>query len=140
MGIPITPTPDPFADDCLDCYPAGGTPLIVYAIFKGISQGVNWVPGMPPPPNDVFELIQHGVDPCRWTYNGDKWHVAYEAVILAPPVPGSGLSVGTQEEVPKMGFTAWIDKFCHASFQNEPWPPPLQYYTGGAGWIFTLTI
>ncbi|MBA7623570.1 hypothetical protein ES703_30967 [subsurface metagenome] len=140
MGIRVEPLPDPFANDCLRCYPPGKTPRILYAVFKGIELGINWNPALPPPPNDTFELIQHDLIHCTWTYDGDKWHVVYEAEIFPPAGPGSGLAIGTQEEVPKMGFASFLPLLCHASFDNRVHDPPLQYYTGGSGWIFTLTI
>jgi len=140
MGIRVDPIGDPIGDDCLRCYEPGETPQILYATFRDIERGANWIPALPPPPNTVFQLIQSDVTPCLWGYTGVIWEVSYLASSWPPPpaVPVSSLHIGQVPFIPVFSSTA--DGECSGHFENEITEPPNMFYKGGAGWIFSLTI
>lgn len=140
MGIPITPFPDPYGNDCLQCYDAGKTPQILYAIFKGIAIGDLWDDDWPGPPNHVFQIIQDGVDNCKWSYVGDVWTIEYDATFVGPGLGQTLLNVTLLEPFAETAFTGWTKNPCGSKFNNEIWDKTMHPYIGGAAWIFKLTI
>lgn len=61
------PPSDPvYGNDCLTCYPAGKTPLFMYASFSQIKMGDLWLPAHGSPPNNIYQLTQTVANPCRW--------------------------------------------------------------------------
>ena len=53
-------------DDCLTCHGAGTTPKHFYVSFTGIMKGDDWIGGDGEPPNGLYDITQHGVNPCHW--------------------------------------------------------------------------
>jgi len=140
MGIRVPPEPDPYADDCLTCYPPDKTPLFLYARINGVTIDEDWESGMPDPPNGTYQLQQSEVNPCFWIYRGDKWDLTYEASTVGPPPAGSNLSATWADDIAVIGFSGWIEGECLTAFENADRPPGWKQYSGGSGWVFELTL
>lgn len=86
MGTPI-PSPDfEPGNDCTLCrpvpWPAGETPLNVYAYFEGIIDcGIS---SYSAPNGQTFRLEQNPASPCTWLHNGDPWILDWIADEIAP--------------------------------------------------------
>lgn len=87
MGIAVhprwPPTPGP---DCPSCspspWPAGATPAVVRAVFRGLAS----YPGWPSPPNRVpIPISNDSINPCAYTsellISGARFNITYDAPV-----------------------------------------------------------
>lgn len=82
MGQRISEPDIVYGDDCLLKFDEGKTPKYVYARFSNI-KACPIAPRVPP--NDrTFKLTQLEGLPCKWTYAGDKFDVAFEYIVEPP--------------------------------------------------------
>lgn len=151
MGLPLPPPvpPDPpppeppeppfdgpYGDDCAACFPAGETPLQLYARFSGMSK----CPGMggaPDPPNlKIFVLTQHALAPCVWSGTDGVFDVFWRA----------NWGGGAGHSHLNLRVELWGDYFdtipgdidsCTMAFSNQSVCNGGVAATGGAGAVYT---
>lgn len=136
MGIRVPPEPLPFGNDCLTCFPSGETPSILYVTFSGIKTGRPWIPALGPPCNGTFQLIQHVSDYCLWHYDGDRWHIEYDAVVGPAPPTQSRLLAFVIPILPS--FLQIADGLCVSKFTSDLTDQDNLAYYGGSAWIWEL--
>lgn len=96
MGYPIPPPPV-IGANCIHCagtlWSAGETPRFIHVEFAGL---IKCPAGPLNPPNAIWVLEQDAIDPCKWTYEDNKFFVIVEIGAGATEVgcTGRGVAAG----------------------------------------------
>lgn len=120
-------------DDCLTCYGAGATPLHYYVMFVGIEKGDNWILGDGEPPNGLYDITQHPVNPCSWflvVVGGVRVYYTTE--------PGQTILQLIYRH-PLFAFVSNNPVACSRWHANDLNNPAGVHFWGGFGYVFTPT-
>lgn len=125
MGTPIPWPIDGI--DCPVCFGVGAplfpfqTPHYMQADVTGMTRGISWIPGMPEPPNGLYQLTQ-GL-PCSWGWTGNMKQVG---VVLGGVQSTFNISMYGMDQV-FFGLAG----ACATSFSNNN-PAFPEFWTGGS--------
>lgn len=122
MGIPAVPVE--YGDDCLACYPAGKTPLKIWASVTGIKPGELEPVGGWHCPNGFFLLTQDEILPCKWSC--ESWPEICQLTLDTP-----WATFGLQDKNGQQAFYKQYFQACAWDFENaiDIWDD--NFYYGG---------